>query len=240
MSHTERIDPDTTARGILALHLKRYDFARQFCAGAEALDAACGAGYGSAHLAPVATRVVGVDVDARAVEHARSRYVSTNLEFRVGDVQSLDDPSGIYGVVCSFETIEHVDDPDRALQELTRVLAPDGTLVISTPSAKTTTASPENPFHRCEWSAGDFEQLLRGYFDAVELYGQHRVQTSGHRLMQRLDVLGLRRRLAVLRRASRLLGTVPTADLTLDDVLIERGLLDGASAIVAVCTRPRR
>jgi SAM-dependent methyltransferase len=234
MAHPERIDPDATEPGVLALHLKRYDFALPLCVGADVLDAACGAGYGSAHLARAARRVVGVDVDPEVIAHARNRYPLDTLAFRVGDVQGLGDADGTYDIVCSFETIEHVDDPERALAELARVLRPRGRLIISTPNAEETTHSPANPYHRIEWSASDFDALLKRFFSEVELYGERRLQTQAHRLAQRLDVFGLRRRSALLRRGARLLRTVPTAELTLDDIVISQDGREHAPVIVAV------
>jgi hypothetical protein len=52
-------------------------------------------------------------------------------------------------------------------------------------------------------------------------------------------VLGLRRRLAVLRRAAPLVGTAPTEAVTLDDIVIEREGIERATELVAICTGPR-
>lgn len=235
MPYPERIIPDETAPGIVALHLKRYDFAVPWCVDREVLDLACGVGYGSAHLGQVATRVLGVDRSAEAVEHARRSFAAPNVDFRRMDAQRLDLPDGSFDTVCSFETIEHLDDAEAYLGEVARVLRPGGAYLVSTPNAAETTRAPANPFHTMEWSCADFERLLRGFFAGVELYGQVRVQTEAHRLLQRLDVLGLRRRFPALRRAARLVGTAPTAELTLDDVVISREGLARATELVAVC-----
>jgi SAM-dependent methyltransferase len=237
MSHPERIVPDETSAGIVALHLKRYEFAAPWCRGGEVLDAGCGVGYGSAFLGEVARRVVGVDRDEAAVAYARARYGRTNVEFLVGDVLHLDLPDASFDAVCSFETLEHVEDADRFLAEMARVLRPRGVFLVSTPRADETTTAPDNPFHRVELSRADFEALLRRFFGEVDLFGQRRLQTARHRLMQRLDVLGLRRRLPVSRRASRLLGTPPTAAVTTDEIVIERNGLEQATELVAVCRR---
>ena len=237
MSHPERIVPDETSPGIVALHLKRYEFAAPLCLDADVLDAGCGVGYGSAFLAASARRVVGIDLDPDAIAYGRERYARPNVEFRVGDLVALDLPDASFDVVCSFETLEHVADADAYLGEIARVLRPEGAFVVSTPHAEATTEAPENPFHRVELSRADFEALLRRFFGEVELFGQRRLQTARHRLMQRVDVLGLRRRLTFLRPASRLLGTAPTAEVTADGIVIERDGIEQASELVAVCRR---
>jgi SAM-dependent methyltransferase len=235
VSQPERIVPDETEPGIVALHRKRYEFALDFCEGKAVLDAGCGVGYGTALLAERAARVVGVDRDEGAILYARRRYRSPNVEFRRGDLVDLDLPDASFDVVCSFEAIEHVSDVDSYLAQMRRVLRPGGVYLVSTPRVDQTRAYPENPYHAVELSREDFEQLLRGRFDEVELYGQRRLQTARHRLMQRLDVLGLRKRLTFLRPASRLLGTAPMAEVASDGIVIEPRELERASELIAVC-----
>jgi SAM-dependent methyltransferase len=238
MSHPERIIPQETSAGIVAVHLKRYEFARPFCAGKTVLDAACGVGYGSAYLGEVAGSVLGVDVSEEALAYAREHYRTDTVDFTLMDVLALEVPDRSFDVVCSFETIEHVDDPGAAVAEAARVLRPEGTYVVSTPRAEHTTTAPANPFHLVELSPEDFESTLRERFAEVELYGQRRPQTRRHRTMQRLDVLGLRRSLSFLHGASRIVGTPATVDLTLDDLVIDDDIA-AADELVAVCRVPR-
>jgi SAM-dependent methyltransferase len=240
VAYPERIIPDETSRGIVAIHLKRYEFARRLCAGKRVLDAACGVGYGTAYLAEAADTVVGVDVDETAVAYARERYARPNVEYLAEDLLDLSLPDASFDAVVSFETIEHVPDQERYLAHVKRVLRPNGFYVVSTPRADVTNMQPENPFHETELSRADFERLLRKHFDDIELFGQRRLQTARHRLMQRLDVLGLRKRLGALRPASRLLGTPAMAEVSLDDLVIDKERIDSATELVAVCGRPRR
>jgi SAM-dependent methyltransferase len=239
MSYPERIVPDDESPGIVALHLKRYLFAASYCTGKIVLDAACGVGYGSVELARVATRVVGIDVDAETIAYARSRYADSGVAFETMDVSRLRYDDETFDTIVSFETIEHVDDREAFLREVARVLRPTGTFVVSTPNAARTTETPDNPFHRVEYSRADFTSLLSEHFTDVELFGQRRLQTRRHRVLQRLDVLGLRRRLPLLRRAAPLVGTAPTEAVSLEGIVIERGEIERATELVAVCTGPR-
>lgn len=236
MSHPERIVPDETESGIVALHLKRYEFARPHCVGKDVLDAGCGVGYGSAFLGESARSVVGIDVSAEAIDYARERYGADNVEFAVGDLQRLERGDAEFDAVVAFEVIEHLPQPERFVAEAHRVLKPDGVLVVSTPRAEAGHERPDNPFHEREFSRGELEQLLRGSFGSVEVYGQRRLQSARHRALQRLDVLGLRRRLPFLRRASGLLTGTPAMDaVSSEGVAISRDGVDEATELIAVC-----
>jgi SAM-dependent methyltransferase len=235
LSHPERIIPDETEPGVVALHLKRYTFALPYCRDRDVLDVACGVGYGSAQLAAVARAVVGGDVSEDAIAYARRRYSCPNVAFRVLDAGDLPFDDDTFDCVVSFETIEHLDDRDAYLREVSRVIRPEGLYIVSTPRVERTTEHPDNPFHRVEYSEQDFRALLERHFPSVELYGQSRRQSRRHRLLRRLDVLGLRRRLPALRRATVLTGTPATEAVTLDDVVITLGATRDATELVAVC-----
>lgn len=235
MSFPERIVPDEVPAGIIAIHLKRYEFALTWCTDKDVLDAACGVGYGSEHLARAARRVVGIDIDEDSVAYARDRYGRPNVEFLHMDAGRLEFPAASFDVVCSFETIEHVEDPEQVLGEFARVLRPEGMLLISSPQAPVTTHAPMNPHHRIEFSRADFETLLGRFFADVQIYGQRRLETPLHRLARRLDVLGVRRHIAVARAGARLLGTTTTADLGRDDLVISREGVERARELIGVC-----
>lgn len=241
MAYVERIVPDDTPPGPVAIHEKRYRFALPYCIGKRVLDAACGTGYGTAILAERAREVVALDLSEEAIGYARERYRAVNVEFLVADLSNPGLADASFDVVVSFETIEHLPDRDVYLAHVARAVRDDGTYIVSTPRVDATTESPENPFHTVEYSRDDFEALLRRWFDDVEIYGQRRRQTGRHRTLQRLDVLGLRKRLWFLRRLGRVVtGTTPTQDATLDDIVVEPGDTDTAEVLVAVCRRPVR
>ena len=170
----ERFTPECV-REIRYEHWHRYAFARRFVAGKRVLDAACGEGYGSSLLAGVAASVVGVDIDAETVRHARGRYSGAgSLRFEQGDATRLDMPAGAFDVAVSFETLEHVERQRELVAGLARVLADDGLLIVSSPDrhAYRDVAGFENPFHVRELYRDELVDLLRPHFGAIRLYGQ--------------------------------------------------------------------
>jgi 2-polyprenyl-3-methyl-5-hydroxy-6-metoxy-1,4-benzoquinol methylase len=235
VSSPERILPDETEPGIVALHRKRYEFAQPYCRGGDVLDAGCGVGYGTALLARNARSVVGIDLDADAIAYAQRRYGAPNVVFRVGDMTALDLEHDSVDVVCAFETIEHLAEPERFVAETRRVLRDEGLLLASTPRAERTDERPANPHHEREYSPRDFESLLRTQFTSVELLGQRRLQTTRHRALRRLDVLGLRKHLPFLRPLGKAVtGTSAMADVSSSEIEITPDL-HGATELIAVC-----
>jgi SAM-dependent methyltransferase len=169
----ERFLPENV--GVIALeHLHRYLLARELAKDRQVLDIASGEGYGSAMLAEVATGVVGVDISAEAVRHARVRYGRANLEFREGRADAIPLPNGSVDLVVSFETIEHHDRHEEMMAEIRRVLRPDGVLIVSSPDKREYSDIPRfaNPFHVKELYREEFERLLAASFENVAIYGQ--------------------------------------------------------------------
>jgi ubiquinone/menaquinone biosynthesis C-methylase UbiE len=106
-------------------HLHRYLAARDLCRGKDVLDIASGEGYGTALLAQVARRAIGIDVAASVSAHAAAAYAGPNLHYLTGDARSIPLAAGCVDVVVSFETLEHFAEQEQFLAELRRVLRPD-------------------------------------------------------------------------------------------------------------------
>lgn len=155
-------------------HWHRYCVVAPLARGKRVLDAACGEGYGSSLLAREASSVVGVDVSAEAVAHARARYAADNLLYAQGSCAALPFDDASFDLVVSFETIEHLLEQTAMLAELRRVLVPDGVLVISSPNAPV--YSPDeaahNEFHVRELTRDELRELLAPGFPRQRWYGQ--------------------------------------------------------------------
>jgi GT2 family glycosyltransferase/SAM-dependent methyltransferase len=175
----ERFVPE--ARGDIELeHLHRYLQACEIATGKTVLDMASGEGYGSAMLANVAEKVIGVDISAEAVQHARKRYPKENLTYMVGNCADVPLPDASVDLVVSFETIEHHDRHQEMMREIKRVLRPEGLLLISSPDRYYYSIEPEyqNPFHVKELYEHEFKQLLECHFKNTSYYGQRVLYAS--------------------------------------------------------------
>jgi len=177
----ERLVPWAPDVQVVYEHFHRYLWAQPLVAGRRVLDLASGEGFGSALLADRAHAVVGVDNDARAIEHSRANYAAPNLEFAVASADDLSAfPDSSFGAVVAFEMIEHVPDQEAVLREVARVLAPGGLLIVSTPERRAYSDATgfANPYHTHELTQEEFAALLESRFADVALFAQRAVTGS--------------------------------------------------------------
>ena len=93
------------------------------------LDLGTGIGTWTEHLRRRVPRAVGVDVEPGIVEFGRRVYPKADL--RVADGERLPFDDGEFDRVVFISTLEHIHNPDDALAEVARVLAPGGLLAMS-------------------------------------------------------------------------------------------------------------
>jgi glycosyltransferase involved in cell wall biosynthesis/ubiquinone/menaquinone biosynthesis C-methylase UbiE len=156
-------------------HIHRYAYATQFVQNKRVLDLACGEGYGSYLLAKTAKSVVGIDIDNNSIKHARNKYLKQNLEFRVGSITAIPiDGERLFDVAICFEALEHIEDHQKLLSEVKRLLTPEGVFIVSTPNKTVYTDESQfnNPFHVHELYFDEFRELFEKYFKNVKFLGQ--------------------------------------------------------------------
>ena len=148
------------------IHLNRYAMARPYVAGKRVLDVASGEGYGSFLLRRWgAESVEGIDVDEQTVETATRLFGGDGVHYQCHTAEQLPFEDHTFDVVCSFETIEHLDHPELFLQEIRRVLKPGGNIILSCPNDPYyyKPGEPGNPFHKKQYTYFDFKQLVEKY-----------------------------------------------------------------------------
>jgi SAM-dependent methyltransferase len=135
-------------------HVARYQLAARYIRpGDVVLDAACGRGYGACVMRQnsLAKKVIGFDVSRSAIDYAQRNFGDVGgLEFHHGDLPSalLDIADHSVDYIASFETLEHLADPDALLAQFHRILRPGGRVIVSVPNEWTDeTGKDPNPHH---------------------------------------------------------------------------------------------
>ena len=160
---------------IYLMHVATYRFAERYTQGKRVLDYGCGSGYGSAQIARTAAHVTAVDVSDEAIAHARTQFGGDNIDFAVIDPSApLPFADASFDTVLSFQVFEHVEDTDRYLAEIRRVLVPGGTLLLVTPDRSTRLLPGQRPWNR--WHVREYDntglaRLLARHFTQVDIQG---------------------------------------------------------------------
>ena len=162
-------------------HWHRYHYVLPLVAGKSVLDVACGEGYGSAMMSRRANSVSGVDISADAIAHARSTYANrANLQFFEASCVKLPFAAAEFDRVVSFETIEHIAEQAEFLDEIKRVLKPDGVLILSCPNKAEYSDKRgfTNEFHVKELYRSELQALLAPRFARLRWLSQRNAYVS--------------------------------------------------------------
>lgn len=104
--------------------------------GERVLDIACGGGELSLKVAERGCEVCGIDISESGIKHAKrlAEREGITCDFRVGNAEDLPYPDGYFDKIVCSSSLEHFGDDIKALNEMHRVLKPDGTVVLTTDS----------------------------------------------------------------------------------------------------------
>ncbi|MEV0797394.1 class I SAM-dependent methyltransferase [Kribbella sp. NPDC050281] len=134
------------------------------------LDAGCGEGYGAELLRLAgAASVTGLDYEHTTLRHVRRAYPQVNVVR--GNLVETGFAEGSFDLVTSLQTIEHLWEQPRFVTECARILAPAGTLVLSTPNRLTFPSG--NWYHTRELTPTEFTELVESDFEITHALGLH-------------------------------------------------------------------
>jgi len=98
------------------------------------LDAGCGTGVCSLALSDVGKTVVSFDISRGSIgtaEMLSKKLNKTNITFTQGNLLELPFKNNSFDLVFSWGVIHHTPNPEKALEELVRVLSVNGILVLA-------------------------------------------------------------------------------------------------------------
>jgi 2-polyprenyl-3-methyl-5-hydroxy-6-metoxy-1,4-benzoquinol methylase len=154
---------------------------------ARVLEVGCGRGYFLRKIQDRVTSVEGIELNTEAAASKVTRakiHTRPLAELLATHRSSLD-------VVCSFQVIEHVVEPQRFIAECAELLKPDGVLMLSAPNhaceANGDLSDPFNlpPHHMGHFSAETFARIAPRFgFSFERCWIQPRESTSSNVLLR--------------------------------------------------------
>ena len=111
---------------------RKLDDLQRYRPSGRLLDVGCGAGFFLDAARARGYQVAGVDLSPVPTAYARERL---GLDVTLGSLYGYQAPSEAFDAVTIFQTIEHDPDPAALGAELFRILAPGGSLMVTTPAA---------------------------------------------------------------------------------------------------------
>jgi ubiquinone/menaquinone biosynthesis C-methylase UbiE len=176
----------------LQYHLSRYVFAASFVKDKVVLDVASGIGYGTRYLkSKNAKMIIGGDISEPDIKYATKCYKQDGIEFMLLNATELPFAADSFDIIVSMETIEHVKEYEKYLNECKRVLKNGGLFICSTPNREIISPGLKKPLHYHphvkEFSISEFKSILERYYQNVEMYGIG-VQSKKRVIMRRLKL----------------------------------------------------
>ncbi|KEK25047.1 class I SAM-dependent methyltransferase [Bacillus gaemokensis] len=106
--------------------------------GRAVLDVGCGDGYGTYKLSLAGYKACGIDLSEQMIQKGKERSEGPNLSFIKGDLSSLPFENEQFPAVLAINSLEWTEEPLQALEEIKRVLQPNGyaCIAILGPTAK--------------------------------------------------------------------------------------------------------
>jgi 2-polyprenyl-3-methyl-5-hydroxy-6-metoxy-1,4-benzoquinol methylase len=88
--------------------------------------------------------LIGIDVLESSVDWANNHWKVERMKFQVGDAHNLEFDDDYFDAVFAMESLEHILEPKKVLQEIKRVLKPNGYVILLVPT--------DNLLFRIIWS----------------------------------------------------------------------------------------
>ena len=141
-SHNDSVISQFTKQAIpfaqISQHSNRYglELMLKLCSPKQndtVLDVACGSGIVSCEFAKTVSHVTGIDLTPAMIEQARLLQKEKqigNIEWKIGDVSDIPFGDSVFSIVATRYSFHHMIDPKKVLEEMKRVCAPGGKIIV--------------------------------------------------------------------------------------------------------------
>ena len=99
------------------------------------LETATGTGLISLQLSSLVSEITAIDLSPEMLKIAQekaSKQEVVNIDFREGDICNLDFPNNFFDAVIASNVLHLLFEPEKAMQEIKRVVKPKGKVIIPT------------------------------------------------------------------------------------------------------------
>lgn len=145
------------------------------------LDLGCGQGSFLVEAAAQGARAIGVEINQAYIELAQKRACEAgiSIDIRRGVAEHLPFADGAFSFVNMSEVIEHVQDPEQVLREMSRILSCEGCAYISAPNRY---GMKDQHFHL--YGVNWLPRRMADTF--IRIFGKHKDYTDANAGRQRL------------------------------------------------------
>jgi len=95
------------------------------------LDIGCGCGEFLSFAKKDGWSVYGTEISPFASEYISKTY---KIDISIGNLEDISYPSGFFDVITIWHVLEHLTNPRKTLQEVSRIIKKNGLLVIAVPN----------------------------------------------------------------------------------------------------------
>ncbi len=152
---------------------QQYKLITQSVTPGRVLDVGCGDGALSHFLAKKGCEVHGIDTSETAIAYAKSKTSKIEYphkpKFYIDSVYTFNSKIK-FDIIILCDVIEHLQEPDKAIEALKKLLNINGKIIITTPKAQKS-GKKIDKYHFKEYTKTDFESFLKKHFSEVMVVG---------------------------------------------------------------------
>lgn len=179
----------------LSMAVTRYSWAASLGKNKSILELASGPGIGFGIMAEKASHVVGADIDPIQVRMGND-YYKERFQLIEASAEKIPFESGTFDVVLILEAIYYIENTQDFINEVKRVLKPNGLFLISYPNNEWGNFNP-SPYTFKYFSISEMHHFLEsnGFSSKTLLGFQHRTDTFSSKILDLVRTIAVKLRL---------------------------------------------
>ena len=101
-------------------------------------------------------------------ENSFSEINNKSIDFYIANAEEMPFSNNYFNIVILTEVIEHIENDKNVISEISRVLSPQGKLILTTPNGRR--VENLNPYHLRHYDPVKLKKLLNKYFNDVKIW----------------------------------------------------------------------